>query len=373
VKKQKDVLPMKEKIGFIGLGLIGGSIAKAIRTYAPEYEMVAYDTSKETLHLAVQEGIIDIATTSIDASFSDCRYVFLCAPVGWNTTYLKEIKQWISPSCILTDVGSVKGTIHEEVRRLGLEQQFIGGHPMAGAEKSGYEYSKTILIENAYYVMTPSKGVPKEKVEAYRTFLSRLKAIPIVMEEGQHDVVTGVISHLPHLLASTLVTFVKEQDGAEEYMKQLAAGGFKDLTRIASSSPIMWQQICLNNDRNLSEILNRFLKYLTDLKETVENRDEQKLIDFFEQAKHYRDGMPDHRSGVILQSYVIYCELQDEVGGIATIATILANHQINIKNIGIIHNREFEEGALRIEFYEDRARIQAISCLRERQYLIFER
>lgn len=126
------------KIGFIGLGLIGGSVAKAIRKYYPDHELVAFDKSRETLALAVQEGTIDTACSSIDDNFKGCGYIFLCAPVSCNTAYLSQLKEIVKDGCILTDVGSVKTSIHEEITALGMEENFIGGHPMAGSEKSGF-------------------------------------------------------------------------------------------------------------------------------------------------------------------------------------------------------------------------------------------
>ena len=158
---------MKHKIGFVGLGLIGGSIAKAIRQYYPEYEIVAFDKNKETLALATQESIIDVAATTIDDNFNHCNYIFLCTPVSFNTAYLKQLTNYLHEDCILTDVGSVKSSIHKEVEALGIEEYFIGGHPMAGSEKSGFINSKAMLIENAYYVLTPTRKVSQEKIDAY--------------------------------------------------------------------------------------------------------------------------------------------------------------------------------------------------------------
>ena len=119
------------KIGFIGLGLIGGSVAKAIRKYYPDYNIIAFDKNRETLALAVQDGIIQTACSSIDKNFRECSYIFLCAPVAYNTAYLSQLKDVMSPDCLLTDVGSVKTSIHEEITAPGMEGNFIGGHPMA--------------------------------------------------------------------------------------------------------------------------------------------------------------------------------------------------------------------------------------------------
>ena len=302
---------MKEKIGFIGLGLIGGSIAKAIRQYYPDFELVAFDKQKETLALAAQEGIIDTACSSINDSFCNCTYLFLCAPVAYNNAYLAQLKTYLHEGCILTDVGSVKNSIHEAVKKLELEEYFIGGHPMAGSEKSGFANAKAILIENAYFVLTPSEKVSQEKVTAYKDFIASLKAIPIIMNAKEHDFVTGTISHLPHIIASGLVNFVEQTDTANEYMKLLAAGGFKDITRIASSSPTMWQHICLKNHKQISEILDAYIHLLIETKKSVETCNTEQLYDFFDRANNYRNSIPDSSFGCIKKEFVIYCDIID--------------------------------------------------------------
>ena len=333
---------MYHKIGFIGLGLIGGSIAKAVRQYFPDYEIIAFDKNRETLALATQESLIHVAATSIDDNFKGCSYIFLCAPVSYNTAYLKQIAGYVDDGCILTDVGSVKTNIHEEVDALGLEEYFIGGHPMAGSEKSGYVNSKAMLIENAYYVLTPSAKVPEEKTERYRKFVEALKAIPVILSYQEHDYVTGTISHLPHIIASSLVNFVRDTDTEEEMMKQLAAGGFKDITRIASSSPTMWQHICLKNKENISRILEDYIAVLQEAKRTVDAGDERGLYHLFDSSRSYRNSIPESSAGPIKKAFAVYCDIIDEAGGIAAIATILASNNLNIKNIGIVHNRDFD-------------------------------
>lgn len=364
---------MKEKVGFIGLGLIGGSIAKAIRQYYPDYQIIAFDKNKETLALATQESLIDVAATMIDENFERCSYIFLCAPVSCNTAYLSQVKPFLNENCILTDVGSVKTSIHQEVERLGLEEYFIGGHPMAGSEKSGYVNSKAMLIENAYYVLTPSGRVSRDKINAYAAFIESLKALPITLSYQEHDYVTGAISHLPHIIASTLVNYVRDADTKDELMKLLAAGGFKDITRIASSSPTMWQHICMKNKDNILKILDSYIQNLQEIASIIESENEQGIYHWFDASRNYRNSIPDSSSGPIKKVFAVYCDIIDEAGGIATIATILASNNINIKNIGIIHNREFEEGVLRIEFYDADSSSRAVRLLQKHRYIVYER
>lgn len=364
---------MKHKIGFIGLGLIGGSIAKAIRQYYPDYEIVAFDKNKEALALATQESIINVAATAIDGNFRQCSYIFLCAPVVCNAAYLKQMKPFLSYDCILTDVGSVKTNINEEAQALGMGKYFIGGHPMAGSEKTGFSNSKAMLIENAYYILTPSKEVSQEKINRFEEFIKTLHAIPLVLDYGQHDYVTGAISHLPHIIASSLVNFIRDHDTKEELMKNLAAGGFKDITRIASSSPTMWQHICLSNRKNISEILGSYIESLQDFKRLIDDSDEQSLYRNFDTSRNYRNAIPSASSGPIKKAYAVYCDIIDEAGGIAAIATILASNGLNIKNIGIVNNREFEEGVLRIEFYDEASSKRAAKLLQKFRYIVYER
>lgn len=363
----------RKKIGFIGLGLIGGSIAKAIRRYYPDYEIVAFDKNKETLALATQESVINVACTAIDDNFKGCSYLFLCAPVAFNTAYLKQMIPYLHDDLILTDVGSVKTPIHEEIIRLGLEKYFIGGHPMAGSEKSGYANSKELLIENAYFILTPSKTAAREKIDAYVAFAESLHSIPVVLDYKEHDYVTGTISHLPHIIAASLVNFVRDTDTKDELMKNLAAGGFKDITRIASSSPTMWQHICIQNRENISHILEDYIQTLVQAKALIDDASEQKIYDLFDHSRSYRNSMTNGSAGPIKKAFAIYCDIPDEAGVIATIATILASNGISIKNIGIVHNREFEEGVLRIEFYDGDSCDKATSLLQKHRYIVYER
>ena len=360
-------------IGFIGLGLIGGSIAKAIRKYHEDYRLLAYDQDRETLAAAVSSNMIDAVCEEHDERFRSCDYIFLCAPVEFNVKYLEYFKDNIGPDTILTDVGSVKGIIHKEVERLGMESRFIGGHPMAGSEKTGFEASSDRLIENAYYIITPTPLSNPDKVEEMRQLVTDTGAVSIVLDYDEHDYATAAISHLPHVIAYTLVNLVRTSDNPKGLMRQLAAGGFKDITRIASSSPDMWESICLENKDQLLKVINAYKSSLDDIAEAICRDQGEKLHHFFEEAKDYRDSMPMKMKGSIEPAYEIYVDLIDESGAIATIATILASNRISIKNIGILHNREFQEGVLRIEFYERDAVEKATALLSKYSYIIHTR
>ncbi len=359
--------------GFIGLGLIGGSIAKAIKENRPDTRIIAYDINRDTLHAAFSEGIADQVTDRIDASFSPCDYIFLCAPVQKNDANLEAVKAVLSPDCLLTDVGSVKTDIHRHILEAGLEGQFIGGHPMAGSERVGYVNSKALLLQNAYYILTPTKAVPQAKVEAYRELVAGIGAIPLILDYGQHDYVTAAVSHLPHVIAASLVNLVRDSDSPDGIMKMIAAGGFKDITRIASSSAAMWQQICLTNTDNILSLLTSYIDSLSRIRDELAGREGEELYQLFDGARIYRDSFLNASSGPIKIVYSLNVDIADEPGALAAIATILALSQISIKNIGIAHNREMEDGVLRIEFYEEADIRKARSILTARGYTIYDK
>ncbi len=359
--------------GFIGLGLIGGSIARAIRKTQPDARLIAYDINPDSLKAALADGVINTAADAIDDRFRDCQYLFLCAPVQKNDENLTSVKQIISPDCLLTDVGSVKTDIHRTIREAGLDSQFIGGHPMTGSERTGYINSKARLLENAYYILSPTDTVSSEKLQAYQDLVASLGAIPLVLDCTSHDYATAAISHLPHVIAAALVNLVHDNDNEDGILKMIAAGGFKDITRIASSSAQMWQQICLTNTENILVLLDKYIDALGEIRKDLSDHDERALYRFFDSARIYRDSFINTSSGPIKVSYSLTIDIADEPGALAAIATILALHQISIKNIGIAHNRETENGVLRIEFYDEASIRQASDILTAKGYTVYQK
>ena len=222
-------------------------------------------------------------------------------------------------------------------------------------------------------MVTPTSKVSAEAVEDYVEFIGSLKALPLVLDYKQHDYITAAISHLPHLIAAGLVNLVKHNDCEEQYMKKVAAGGFKDITRIASSSPIMWEQICVTNHENISELLGKYIESMQEIKDSLDSVCGQDIYDLFEESRDYRNSITDVSHGPIKKAYALYVDLVDETGGIATVATILACNQINLKNIGIVNNREFEEAVLKIEFYEEEPCKKAAALLDKHRYTVYER
>ena len=362
--------------GFISLGLIGGSVARAIREKQPDATIIAYNRSAASLDEALSDGVVNKAVYQSDfesdgfKAFSECDYIFLCAPVQKNEEFLEMLKPVISSSCIITDVGSVKTGIHEAAKRLDMEANFIGAHPMAGSERVGYTNSKSSILQNAYYILTPTDKVPAEKIDEYKSLVESFDSIPLILSYAEHDYIVAAVSHLPHVIAASLVNLVKDSDNEEGIMRLVAAGGFKDITRIASSSSDMWEQICMTNTDNISKLLESYIKSLTEIDSTLKDHRGHEIHELFDAAREYRDSFTVAGSGPIKVNYRLFVDIADEPGALATIATLLATRGISIKNIGIIHNSEYQGGNMRIEFYTHQDLETAGKVLEDKRYTI---
>ena len=241
---------------------------------------------------------------------------------------------------------------------------------MTGSEKTGLLNSNAQLLENAYYIITPTAQSDEQDIEDFKAFVSSLGSIALVLGYEEHDHATAAISHLPHMIAYSLVNLIENIDSENETMKKIAAGGFRDVTRIAASSPEMWESICRSNRTQLLSLMDQYEKAFSRLRHLVDAGDSDALMKYFEDSKNYRDSLTLPGTKIRKDYHEIFVDLADEAGGIAS---LLAFNGISIKNIGIINNREFDEGVLRIEFYDDKALEEAIDVLLERNYTIHRR
>lgn len=363
------------KIGIIGLGLIGGSLAKALKQKCNINNIVAMDLDENILKKAFNEGIINSFTTSVDESFYHCDFIFLCTPVNKIIHYVNKLLPYLNNDCILTDVGSTKHSIIKDLKILKNEKNicFIGGHPMTGSEKTGYDASRGHLFENAYYILTPEDSTPQNKINILKNLITSIGAISIVISPEYHDLIVASISHVPHIIASSLVNMVKSLDDENNSMHLLAAGGFKDITRIASSSPEMWHNICISNRKEILFVLDNFIKILTRFSSAIEKNEDDYIWNFFDNAKQYRNTFSNRSPGPFVKTYEVIVDVVDEPGIIASIATLLSQHKINIKNIGIINSREYENGALQIVFDREEDQKKSIKLLQNMDYTIYEK
>ncbi|MCR5452227.1 MAG: prephenate dehydrogenase [Lachnospiraceae bacterium] len=360
-------------ITFFGLGLIGGSIAKAIHDNYPNIKIKAHARHADTIKAAYQDGVIINESLLDMKELADSDLIFLCGPVGINITYMKELSSFIKSDTILTDVGSVKGDIHKAADELGLSDKFVGGHPMTGSEKTGYENSSVHLLENAYYILTAENKEAASKMPELEALIKTLGCVTLTLSPETHDFATGAISHLPHVVSAALVNLVSDNETDDCLLKTIAAGGFRDITRISSSSPEMWEHIMNANRDQVLRLIDLYKKSLDDFKSSIEAKDMAKVNSLFTSAKDYRDSLSVRKKGGILPTYIFYCDLFDEAGQIAAVATILASNGISIKNIGIIHNREYQEGVLLVELYDMDSMENAVTLLEKHHYTIHRR
>jgi Prephenate dehydrogenase len=359
------------KVSIIGLGLIGGSLARAFNERLGIREITAVNRSTEALEEALRDKSIKRGITETNEHVYDSDIVFICTPVKRTIEYIDTLSLKVKKNCIITDVGSTKGELARYVNSMKNPISFIGGHPMAGTEKTGYSSSFSHLFENAYYVLTPCKNTSDQALDTMMQIVNGIGAIPVVMDADEHDRVTGGISHLPHVIASALVNLVKDLDTKRGNMHMLAAGGFRDITRIASSSPEMWENIVSSNRTQLRELLTYFEKILDKFKQDMESGNSKKILDFFSYAKEYRDSMSTTKKGLLPPSYEIIIDVVDKPGIIGEIATILGSNNINIKNINVTNNREFEQGCLIITLPDSDSVNIAFDLLTGKGYKIY--
>lgn len=360
---------LKGNVFIFGTGLIGSSIGLAIKSVHDAY-ITAHDTNESNSRLAKSLGIIDQISVNMEAELSEADLIILATPVIQAENILESLQhiRW-KENAIMTDVGSVKQSIVNKVERTIKNQiTFIGGHPMAGSHKTGPASAKAHLIENAFYVLTPFQDTSEEKINILMKWLKGTNAKFVTMTPEEHDKVTGVISHFPHIIAASLVRQVEQKNTESNYIGRMAAGGFKDITRIASSSPSMWRDITMRNKTVLMGLLDDWIEEMHVVKEMVGGGTNQEIYDYFSGAKNFRDTIPTKGKGAIQSFYDLYVDIPDQPGAISHITTILAIERINITNIRIIETRDDVLGALRISFQREEDRKKAAENLEQCRY-----
>ncbi|MDM5188982.1 prephenate dehydrogenase [Bacillus sp. DX4.1] len=364
---------MCKKVVLIGTGLIGGSLALSIKR-EHDVTITGYDIHIEQVERAKRLQVIDEIALDLKTACEEAHLIIFASPVEETTKLLRKLASYkLREDVIVTDVGSTKGKIMNEAELLfpsGVS--FIGGHPMAGSHKTGVESAKAHLFENAYYILTPMSHVPIERVEELKEWLKGTRSHFLVLNTEEHDYVTGIVSHFPHLIAAGLVKHVEKCAGDNPLIHMLAAGGFKDITRIASSSPKMWSDIVKQNRNHLLELLEEWIVEMKELHQTVADGDADSLHDYFANAKEYRDSLPIRKSGAIPAYHDLYVDVLDKVGALAHITSILAQEEISITNLQIIEAREGLLGVLRISFQTAEDRTKGTKSLQKAQYQTYE-
>lgn len=357
-----------KKVGIIGLGLIGGSIAKALKRRSG-YEVVAMSRNEKSLKAAKDEGVISDYSTTDFSIFKDCDVVFVCVPVAQIAEYADKLAPHIKKTCIITDVGSTKSKIAETFAARD-DVVFIGGHPMAGSEKAGYSAASEFLFENAFYILTPRADEKPENLNRMKNIIEAMGAIPVTLNADYHDKVMAAVSHGPHVIAAVLVNMIKNGDDKFGTMHTLCAGGFKDITRIASSDPTIWQQISIDNKAEILGFIHDFKDLLDSFAASLEEENPDRIFDFFDKTKSYRDSFAQSKSG-FADIYEVYTDIIDKPGTIATVATALSANNINIKNIGIVNNREHQNGILHIILENGGDKTRTVELLKNMDFAVY--
>lgn len=290
-----------DRLAILGVGLIGGSLARALRSQNACGTVVGFGRSEDRLKIAVELGVIDEYSLDAAEVVKDADVIVLATPLLTIDSLLEQIKGAIKEGAVITDVGSAKGCVVESANKILTSSQlktFVPGHPIAGTEKTGVEASFTELFEDHLVILTPTAEADGNAYQQVRNMWELTGARVVDMEVGHHDAILASTSHLPHLLAYALVDCLAGKDEREEIFKY-AAGGFADFTRIASSSPQMWHDVCFSNKQSLLQVLEHFDKYLMEIKKAIEQGDSEGLLKIFTRAKKARDEFAQKRSAAI--------------------------------------------------------------------------
>lgn len=352
-----------------GLGLIGGSLAKAIKRSHPNMIIIGVDKDKTNVDLAAADGFIIDAEPSEDEKVDIC---FVCTPVNAIVDVAVKMSRYVKSGGIITDVGSTKNKILQKLNdAVPSDIYIIGGHPMTGTEKTGFASAMPHLFENAWYVLTPAHDVPSDKLDSLSELLTSIGALPVVMQPDSHDKAVAAISHLPHIAASALVHLLSSQDDIREDGTRLAAGGFRDITRIASGSPCMWSAISLSNKEMILDMMDKYIAVISDFRRTLVNGDEDIIFDWFKKAKETRDSLPDRQSLSAMPWWDLHLDVEDRAGVIGEVATMLGLAGLNIKNIRIINSREGVGGCMALSFTTRGDRDDAKQLLSEKGFTTY--
>lgn len=364
----------KVKVGIVALGLIGGSIAQALSCHKDFY-VTGFSHEQNTLHHAWADRSIDegylipkIGSENWEAAILEVDPLFLqdililCTPVEWVGALAQVVGA--KSQAILTDVGSVKSPIMEACRNL----RFIGGHPMAGSERTGYACATESLFENAQYVLCAGEHIEDEEREVLEKLVRALGAKPLWLDAYRHDDLVARVSHLPHAVAAALMHAALPDEASSSLAVLLSAGGFRDITRIASSDPDLWAGISLESGAHLLRAVHAMQEQLQQLEVALEKQDEDFLRMFYARANHTRAVIPAKGIGPLISDAQILINIEDKTGALAALTQLLSEAKINIHNISIQDARQYEGGHVRLFISSPGEAIRAIALLKEAGY-----
>ena len=281
---------MFKKVCIIGCGLIGSSLARAIKKNNLAEKIVSSNRSDATNKKVIELKIVDDSSSDTKKMVEGSDLVVIATPLSSYENVISKIKNSLKNEVILTDVGSVKENIINLVEKNIPENiSWIPSHPIAGTEESGPEAGFSELFQNRWCILTPSKKAKEKDINLLQTFWEKVGSKVDIMEAKQHDYILSITSHIPHLIAYNIVnTSLNIQDEKESTIVKYSAGGLRDFTRIAASNPIMWRDVFIQNKKNTSKMVDKFIRNLEDLKKAIENEDGKKLEQIFTKTKKIR-------------------------------------------------------------------------------------
>lgn len=364
-------------VGIVGLGLIGGSLARALSSRAGA-RVTGLDRDADTIQRALADGVLSAGgrlpadpdavpdptdrTADVWQLLKSCQIVFVCTPVDDVIPTVMKVAN-VCPG-LITDVASVKQPI---MSGLALDR-FVGGHPMTGSERHGYTHASDSLYENALYVLCvqPGSGLPLAQIDQLEQLIRQIGATPLRMTAQQHDQAVAAISHLPHVAASALSLLAARLDQGD--LSRLAAGGFRDITRIASANPRLWADICHYSTPYLLPILDGYLELIQSFRDDLHEGNLDDLEKFFYQAGYYRSTLPVDGRGALINQSPLTVFIHDRPGELGRITTLLGEQGINISNVRIRESRAYEGGVLQLLIASSDQAAKAAWILREAGY-----
>ncbi|MEO8423355.1 MAG: prephenate dehydrogenase/arogenate dehydrogenase family protein [Actinomycetota bacterium] len=334
-----------ERIAIVGTGLIGTSIAMASTRVG--YDVSGWDADADALALAVERTSLRGAP-SLEDAVAGADIVVVCAPVPSIPELVGRALE-AAPAAIVTDAGSIKDQIVREVAILAgaAAGRFVGGHPMGGSERSGPEHASASVVDGIVWVLTPGQEAESQAVAMLEAWIGRIGGRPVRMSSERHDRLVAFVSHLPQIASTALMGLAATEEADEPDILLLAAGGFRDLTRLASSNPALWSQILLSNREAISEAIDLYSARLADLRAMVMEGRGTDVEETFEDAKQARlrlAAKPQVRAGVA----VLQVQVPDRPGALADLTTVLAEHSVNIEDLQIVHSPEGGRGIVHL-------------------------
>lgn len=359
-------------VTIIGLGLMGGSLGLAL--VKAGYMVSGWDQNTEIIEEAYQTGAINRKPHDLKDAVAKASVIFIATPVESIAAKVKECLTFVRPGTVFTDLGSIKTKVLEAVFQfLPASQYFVAGHPMTGSEQQGISAADPFLFQNAAYLIIEDPRTPSKAADLVIKLVESVGAQIIRLTAADHDRIVGMVSHLPHLIAATLAKTAGDVEKSFPGTLSLAAGGFRDTTRVALGSPELWREIILGNLDQVLKAIDNFQNELTLLKEILASKEGSQLDQFLAQARETRLQIPAKNKGFLSLLHEMVVTIEDRPGTIVNVLRFLADAGLNIKDIEILRVREGTGGTLRLALESDDAVSQGVKVLESHGFRVRKR